>query len=133
MVGANLLAGIWGGIAWLRHEPSVIFWYLLRIAQGLVIVQVGIGLYLLVGQSKSAPDGLHVLYGIAPLAVALATEAMRVGATQRELEEVEDLNALDRREQAEIARRVVLREMGVMSIGTLLIVTLSLRALSTGL
>ena len=41
---------------------------------------------------------------------------------------VDDLDALDKAEQAALARRVVLREMGVMTIGTLLIVTLALRA-----
>jgi hypothetical protein len=132
VLAANLLAGAWGGVAWLRRRPSVAFWYLLRIAQAVVIVEVAIGLYLLIGQGKRAPDGLHALYGVAPLAIALVTEGMRVGAAQRELEDVDDLNALDRAEQAAIARRVVLREMGVMSIGTLLIVTLALRAVATG-
>jgi len=133
VLATNLMAGLWGGVAWLRHEPSVIFWYLLRVAQGVVIAQVGLGLYMLVGQGRQAPDGLHVLYGLSPLLVALVTEGMRVGATQRELQDVPDLNSLGRQEQGAIARRVVLREMGVMSIGTLLIVTLSLRALATGL
>jgi hypothetical protein len=36
-------------------------------------------------------------------------------------------------EQVALARRVVRREMGVMAVGTLLIGTLSLRALGTGL
>jgi hypothetical protein len=57
---------------------------------------------------------------------------MRVGAAQRELEDIDDVGALDRREQVLIARRVVRREMGLMTIGALLIVTLSLRALSSG-
>ena len=51
-----------------------------------------------------------------------------MGAAQRELDEVEDVEALTKEEQGALARRVVLREMGVMTIGALLIVTLSLRA-----
>jgi hypothetical protein len=57
---------------------------------------------------------------------------MRVGAAQRELEEVEgDLDSLERREQVLLARRIVLREIGVMTIGTLLVVTLLLRAVGS--
>lgn len=132
VLASNLLAGVWGAVAWVRREPSVAFWYLLRAAQGLVIAQVGLGLALLAGGSRPT-DGLHVVYGVAPLVVTLATEAMRVGAAERELEGIEDIEALERREQAALARSVVRRETGVMTIGTLLIVTLSLRALATGL
>jgi hypothetical protein len=53
---------------------------------------------------------------------------MRVGAEQGVVAEVEDVESLERREQVLLARRVVLREMGVMTTGTLMIVTLSLRA-----
>jgi hypothetical protein len=126
VLAANLLAGGWGAVAWLRREPSVAFWYLLRIAQVLVV-----GL-LLVGSGRSAPDALHVVYGTAPLVVALVSEAMRVGAAQRELAEVGDIDALERSEQAAIARRVVRREMGIMAVGALAIVTLALRAAGTG-
>lgn len=131
MGAANLLAFAWGGVAWLRRDPSTVFWYLLRVAQATVILEVVLGLVLL-AQGKRPPDDLHYVYGIAPLVVSLVTEGMRVGAAQRELEDVDDVEALDRREQVLIARRVVRREMGLMTIGTLLIVTLSLRALSSG-
>ena len=131
VLAANLLAGGWGAVAWLRREPSVAFWYLLRIAQVLVVVQVVVGL-LLVGSGRSAPDALHVVYGTAPLVVALVSEAMRVGAAERELAEVGDIDALERSEQAAIARRVVRREMGIMAVGALAIVTLALRAAGTG-
>jgi hypothetical protein len=127
----NLLAGVWGGVAWVRREPSVVFWYLLRAAQVVVVVQVLIGLLLLAG-GRRAPGSLHFLYGIAPLVVALVSETMRVGAAQRELAEAGDVEALERREQALLARRVVQREMGIMSVGALLIVTLALRAVGTG-
>jgi hypothetical protein len=130
VVAANGLAGAWGGVAWLRRSPSVAFWYLLRVAQAVVVIQVAIGLGLLLTGQES-PDELHFVYGIAPLVVSLVSEGMRVGAAQRELDELEgdgDLEALDRSEQARIARRVVRREMGVMTVGTLLIVSLALRA-----
>ena len=124
---ANALAAGWGGAAWVRREPSVWFWYLLRVAQVTVVAQVAIGLWLLISGNEPR-DELHYLYGVAILAVTMVSEGMRVGAAQRELDEVDDVEALDRAEQGALARRVVLREMGVMTIGTLLIVTLALRA-----
>ena len=127
VVGLNALAAGWGAIAWMRRDPSIWFWYVLRAAQLAVAVQASIG-GVLIAQGRDAPDGLHLFYGIGPLVVALVSEAMRVGAAQAEVAEVEDVEALERREQVLLARRVVMREMGVMTIGTLMIVTLSLRA-----
>ena len=124
---ANALAAAWGGIAWLRKEPSVSFWYVLRVAQVTVVVQVAVGLWLLISGNEPR-DELHYLYGVAILGVTMVSEGMRVGAAQRELEGVDDVEALTKQEQRAIALRVVMREMGVMTIGTLLIVTLALRA-----
>jgi heme A synthase len=123
----NAAAAGWGAVAWLRKEPSVWFWYLLRVAQVVVVAQVGLGMWLLISGNRPE-DELHYLYGVSILVVTMVSEGMRVGAAQRELEGVEDVDSLDPAEQREIARRVVLREMGVMTIGTLLVVTLALRA-----
>jgi hypothetical protein len=129
---SNLGVGIYGALCWYRAVPSVWFWYLLRAAQALVVVQVSLGLALL-GTDHRAPDELHYLYGISPLLVTLVSEGMRVGAGQREIEEAGDYEAMPHEEQVALARRVVRREMGVMAVGALLIGTLSLRALGTGL
>jgi heme A synthase len=126
-MGANALVAAWGAVAWLRSEPSVWFWYLLRVAQAVVVTQVAVGMWLLISGNQPK-DELHYLYGVAILGVTMVSEGMRIGAAQRELDEVDDVDALDKAEQAALARRVVLREMGVMTIGTLLIVTLALRA-----
>jgi hypothetical protein len=131
VLAANAAAGIWGAVAWLRKDPSVAFWPLLRLAQALVAAQVVLGL-LLLARGETAPDGLHVVYGVSPLIVTLVSEGMRAGIAQRELEGVPDLEALERPEQVAIARRVALGEMGVMTIGALLILTLALRAYQTG-
>jgi hypothetical protein len=131
VLAATAVAAGWGGVAWLRKSPSIAFWTLLRIAQAVVVVQVVLGV-LLLASGESSPDGLHVLYGIAPLVVSLVSEGMRVGAAQRELEGVEDLEGLERPQQVAIARRVALSEMGVMTVGLLLILTLALRAYQTG-
>jgi hypothetical protein len=127
----NAAAAGWGSVAWLRHDPSVYFWYFLRVAQVAVVAEVIVG-GILLARGDRAGDDLHFLYGIGALAVALVTEGMRVGAVQRETEGVEDVESLDRSEQVRIARRVVLREMGIMTVGTLLILTLSIRAFATG-
>lgn len=126
----NAVAGGWGAVAWLRKDPSVWFWYLLRVAQAAVVVQAVIGFGLL-AQGLRAPDSLHAVYGFAPLAITLFSEGMRVGVAQRELEDV-DIDDIDRSEQIAIARKVALAEMGVMTIGVLMILTLALRAYQTG-
>ncbi len=132
MLGTNLLAGGWGAYFWWRREPSIWFWYFLRAAQLVTVVTVLLGLFLLIGLSEKAPDGLHPLYGVLPLVITLVSELMRVGATQQELGEIEDVHALEAEDQAAVARRVVLREMGIMAVGALLIVTVALRAVFTG-
>ena len=129
----NLVAAGWGVIGWLRKDAraSIVFWPLLRLAQAAVVVEAVLG-FLLLARGASAPDGLHVAYGVTPLVVSLLSEGMRVGIAQRELEGVEDLEALERTEQVALAKRVALGEMGVMTVGALLILTLALRAYQTG-
>jgi hypothetical protein len=130
---SNAVAAGWGAVGWLRKDAraALVFWPLLRVAQATVVVQAVVG-FVLLARGDSAPDGLHAAYGVAPLLVALVSEGMRVGVAQRELEGVEDLDRLERREQVVVARRVALGEMGVMTVGVLLIVTLALRAYQTG-
>ena len=130
---ANSVAAGWGAVGWLRKEAgmSIVFWPLLRVAQATVVVQVIVG-FLLLARGASAPDGLHIAYGISPLVISLVSEALRVGVAQRELEDVDDLEALERSEQVAVAKRVALGEMGVMTVGALLILTLALRAFQTG-
>jgi hypothetical protein len=133
VLAANAIAAGWGAVAWLRRSArmSLAFWPLLRVAQALVATQVVVGL-ILVARGDSAPDGLHIAYGVAPLVITLVSEGMRVAVAQRELEGVEDPDRLERSEQVALARRVALGEMGVMTVGALLIVTLALRAYTTG-
>jgi hypothetical protein len=130
VLASNAVAGGWGAVAWLRKDPSVWFWYLLRVAQAAVVIQAMLG-FVLLAQGLRAPDGLHAAYGFAPLLITLISEGMRVGVAQRELEDV-DVDGLDRPQQIAIARKVALAEMGVMTIGVLMILTLALRAFQTG-
>jgi hypothetical protein len=128
---ANVVAAAWGAVVWSRGIPSRAFWYFLRVAQASVVVQVILGLVLL-AEGHRPPDELHYVYAVAPLFVALVTEAMRAGASQRELEEVDDPDALPRRDRILLARKIVLREIGIMTVGLLLVVTLLIRAAQSG-
>jgi hypothetical protein len=133
VLAANAAAAGWGAVGWLRKDAgmSIVFWPLLRAAQATVVVEALVG-FLLLARGASAPDGLHIAYGVAPLVIALVSEGTRVAVAQRELEDVDDLEALERSEQVALAKRVALGEMGVMTVGALLIVTLALRAYQTG-
>jgi hypothetical protein len=123
----NLVAGVWGGVAWLTERASVYFWYLLRAAQASVVLQVLLGIVLL-ALGEEADDPLHYMYGSAPLLVNLFAEGMRAGAAQRELPEDVAFESLGAAEQRSIALRIVRREMGIMTIGALLIVAFAFRA-----
>ena len=68
---ANGAAAAWGGVAWLRKEPSIWFWYLLRAAQVTVVAQVAIGMWLLISGNQPQ-DELHYLYGALALGAALS-------------------------------------------------------------
>ena len=133
VLATNLVAAAWGAIGWARKDAraSIVFWPLLRLAQATVVVQAVLG-FLLVARGASSPDGLHIVYGVSPLVIALVSEGMRVGIAQREIEGVEDIEALERSEQVALAKRLALGEMGVMTVGALLILTLALRAYQTG-
>ena len=133
VLASNLVAAGWGAVGWVRKDAraSIVFWPLLRVAQATVVVEAVVGL-LLVARGASAPDGLHIAYGIAPLLISLVSEGMRAAVAQRELEDVHDVDALERSDQIALAKRVALGEMGVMTVGALLIVTLALRAFQTG-
>src|SRR3954467_2403115 len=109
-LAANALAAVWGAVAWMRQDPSVWFWYVLRFAQATVVVEVGLGVVLL-AQGEQPPDQLHYVYAVAPLIVSFVTEGLRVNAAATEVEKLDgDPEKLPRREQVLLARRVVVRE-----------------------
>jgi hypothetical protein len=125
----NLAAGVVGAIAWLRRAPSVAFWYLLRVAQVAVVLQVLLGtILLLIGHE--AADKLHYVYGVLPLLVTLLAEAARVGAAERELEGV-DFDSLPKDRQHRFALAIVRRETGIMAVSALVVFGLAMRAAGT--
>jgi ABC-type phosphate transport system auxiliary subunit len=129
LIALNLLAGVWGGVAWMRENASIAFWYLLRAAQVSVFVQVMLG-SLLVVTGHEAADGLHYVYGVLPLPISLLAEAARTGAAEREIGELE-FEILPGDQQRTIALAIVRREMGIMTVSCLVIFLLALRAAGT--
>jgi hypothetical protein len=125
----NLAAGVVGGVAWLRHQPSVSFWYVLRVAQGAVVLQVLLGA-ILVLLGNEAADSLHYVYGVLPLLVSLLAEAARAGAAERELEGL-DFDSLPTDRQRRFAFAIVRRETGIMTVSALVVFGLALRAAGT--
>jgi hypothetical protein len=124
----NLVAGVWGGVAWFRRQPSIGFWYALRVAQTAVILQVLLGMLLVF--TGHSTDELHILYGALPLLVSFLAELARAGAASQELGEL-DFRSLPEERQREIGLVIVRREMGIMAVACLVILFLALRAAGT--
>ena len=125
---------VYGAWAWSRPAPRVWFWRLLRAAQAVVVVQIGLGGILVLLGHK--PKGLHVLYGILPLVVSLAAETLRASSAQLVLDArgYESSAAVGRQppeEQRAVVNAILRREFGVVALGALVIVVLLLRAAQT--
>ena len=129
LIGLNLLAAAWGGVAWLRDRASIAFWYILRAAQVAVLAQVALGA-LLVFTGHKPDDNLHYLYGFLPLPVSLLAEAARTGAAEREIGDLE-FEELPADRQRSIALAIVRHEMGIMTVSCIVIFFLALRAAGT--
>jgi hypothetical protein len=128
LLATNLVAGIWGGVAWLQDRPTVGFWIALRVAQAVVVLQALIGLGL--AFTGSDASDLHYLYGALPLLVSFLAELARAGAAQQELGELE-FRSLPQGRQQEVALAIIRREMGIMAVACLVIFGLALRAAGT--
>jgi hypothetical protein len=129
VIATSLIAGVWGGVAWLRPEPSVGFWYALRVAQVAVVLQATLGAILLLS-GREAPSGLHYVYGVLPVLISLLAEAARAGAAERELTGL-DFESLPRARQRLTALAIVRRETGIMAVSALVVFLLALRAATT--
>jgi hypothetical protein len=130
VVATNLVAGVWGGVAWLRSVPAVGFWYALRVAQAVVVLQVALGSILLLS-GHEADSQLHYLYGLLPLGVSLLAEGARAGSAERELVGL-DFESLPKDRQQAVAMEIVRRETGIMAVSALVIFGLAVRAATTG-
>jgi hypothetical protein len=131
----NGVAGCWGAWAWWRARPSTSFWRLLRLSQLAVVVEaVAGGIFYLT--HRHVP-GLHVLYGLLPLAVSFIAEGLRASSAQLVLDKhghasAQDVAGLPAAEQRAVVVEILRREMGVMTLSALVIVGLLARAAGTG-
>ncbi len=129
LIAANLVAGVWGGLAWLQNRPTTTgFWYALRVAQVSVILQALLGL-LLVFTGHHA-EQLHILYGVLPLVISLLAEVVRAGSAQYEIGDL-DIRSLSEERQTQIAVAIVRRDTGIMATACLVIFLIALRAAGT--
>jgi hypothetical protein len=126
LIALNLAAFAVGGVAWLRSQASVPFWYLLRAAQVAVFLQALLGGLLMFTGHESTSD-IHYLYGLLPLLVSFLAEGARTGAAERELGDL-DFESLPASEQESLAMAIVRREMGIMAVSCGVILFLGLRA-----
>ena len=131
LIAVNLAAGLWGLWGWWRNRHVPGFWPLLRVGQGLVMLQAVDGALLLV-LGEDLPE-LHLIYGLVPLGVSFLAEQLRLAAAdivlaQRGLEGRADVEALPAEEQRGLVRAIVRREMGVMATSAVVVALLGVRA-----
>jgi hypothetical protein len=130
----NGVAGLYGAWCWWRVHPSRWFWRLLRAGQAVIVLQAALGGVLVLMGDK--PPGLHVLYGLLPLAVSFIAEQLRVASAQmvldsRGYESARAVGELPEDEQRGVVLAIVQRELGVMVLAALMIVVLLARAAGT--
>jgi hypothetical protein len=131
----SAVAACLGAWAWWRGAPSKLFWQLLRLSQLAVIVEVVAGgIYYLIHRHS---PGLHILYGVLPVAVSFIAEGLRASSAQLVLDKhgyasAQDVGRLPEQEQRAVVVEIVRREMAVMTLAALVIVGLLVRAATTG-
>jgi hypothetical protein len=131
LIAVNAVAGLYGSWAWWRNRHAPAFWPLLRIGQGLVMIEAVDGAILL-ATGRDLPE-LHLIYGLIPLAVSFFAEQLRLAAAdtvldKRDLEGRADVERLTDAEQRELVRVIVRREMGVMAASAVVVALLGVRA-----
>ncbi len=130
-LGLNLVAFLLGAFAWFRRRPSSWFWRTLRGGQAMVVLEAVLG-GILILMGKTASD-LHYLYGLLPLVVSLFAEQLKVSAAQlvldkQGLEDGKAVGVLPKERQREVVVSILRREIGVMTLGALVVTALLVRA-----
>ena len=128
-IGLNLIAAAVGGIAWRRNVVSLPFWYLLRSAQLMTLLFVGLEAAIYFSGERST-DGLHYLYVALPVVASLLAEGMRGASASQELGNT-DFSTLSEERQQQVALAIVRRETGVMTVACLVLAFLVWRAIET--
>ncbi|HZU59433.1 MAG TPA: hypothetical protein VE983_00610 [Solirubrobacteraceae bacterium] len=133
-IAVNALVVLVGAWLWRQGRSSRWFWWGLRAGQMVVVLQVALGGVLVAMGRK--PPGLHVLYGVLPLLVALIAEQLRAASAQmvldtRGISSAQAVGKLPQDEQEGLVRTIMQREVGVMTLAALVVVVLLLRAAQT--
>jgi hypothetical protein len=131
LIAVNAIAGVYGTWAWWGDRAAPRFWPLLRIGQGMVMIEAVDGAILLV-TGHDLPE-LHLIYGLVPLGVSFIAEQLRLAAAdtvlgQRGLEGRADVEKLPEADQRELVRAILRRELGVMAASALVVALLGVRA-----
>lgn len=128
-------SAVWGTWCWYRVRQSILFWRLLRAGQVAVVVEAALGgVDELLGRHAS---GLHLIYGLVPLAISFVAEQLRIASAQmvldtRGLGTAENVGKLPEGEQRVVVIAIVQRELGVMVVAAVVMFVLLLRAAMTG-
>jgi len=134
-LGFTGAAAVWGIWAWYRAPQSRLFWRLLRIGQAAIVVEAVLG-----GISEldghHAP-GLHLIYGLVPIAVSFVAEQLRIASAQMVLDSrgfasAAEVGELAPAEQRVVVHTIVQRELGVMVLAAIVMTVLLVRAAMTG-
>ena len=83
-IALSVRGGLLGRWCWWRVRQSPWFWRILRGGQVVIVVQAALGGVLVLLGHK--PPGLHVIYGLLPLAVSFLAEQLRVASAQMVLD-----------------------------------------------
>jgi hypothetical protein len=129
-------AGVWGIWAWYRAPQGRLFWRLLRIGQAAIVLEAVLGGIYEIGPHHRA-SGLHLIYGLVPIAVSFVAEQLRIATAQmvldhRGFESAAEVGELEPAEQRVVVLSIVQRELGVMVLAALVMTVLLLRAAMTG-
>jgi hypothetical protein len=133
-IGLNAVAGFYGAWCWWRAVSPAWFWRLLRSAQVVIVLEAALGgVLVLIGHK---PPGLHVVYGLLPLAVSFIGEQLRVVSAQmvmdaRGFSSADEVGRLPAEEQQRVVVAILQREVGVMALAAIVIVVLLARAAGT--
>jgi hypothetical protein len=129
-------AALWGIWSWYRAPQGRLFWRLLRLGQAAIVVEAVLGGIWEISPAHRA-SGLHLIYGLVPIAVSFVAEQLRIASAQmvldsRGFESAAEVGELDPAEQRVIVHTIVQRELGVMVLAAIVMTVLLVRAAMTG-
>ena len=129
------LAAAVGAFSWWQVRQSRAFWVLVRASQGVAIAQALVA-GVLAALSFDPGDGLYWLYALLPVVVGFFAEQLRVVSTEQVLERLglegaDAVRRLPEERQRSVVVSILRREMGVMTLGAIVVCFLAVRAIET--